>query len=92
MESLHCYHCCYCCVIVCSPVIPFNLPDVGEAIMTVIITEWLVTHSQYSSVVMLFFLRLVKTGDTVAMGDPVCEVQSDKVIDYQRLSITIIVY
>lgn len=50
---------------------PFNLPDVGEAIETVEVKEW-----------------LTKLGDRVSMGDPVCEVQSDKssVVVYTPLS------
>ncbi|KAL5487282.1 hypothetical protein EMCRGX_G019865 [Ephydatia muelleri] len=50
---------------------PFNLPDVGEAIETVEVKEW-----------------LTKPGDRLSMGDPVCEVQSDKssVVIYTPLS------
>lgn len=51
--------------------LPFNLPDVGEAIETVEVKEW-----------------LTKPGNKLSMGDPVCEVQSDKssVVVYSPLS------
>ena len=65
--------------IVSANIVPFNLPDVGEAIMTVIVKEWYVYCYIVSYCIVMVNCRLVKPGDTVAMGDPVCEVQSDKV-------------
>ena len=86
---------------VVSPLVTFNLPDVGERIATVVITEWYticcfvftcnqLCLSQFYfieyvvclirlSVLQSTYVRLVKEGDTVIMGDALCEVQSDKV-------------